>query len=220
MTLLDLPMITPLANRTPTAESETWALETLLELIDEGALPLIVARTGVEARLVKALLAINAPFALSIPHGLASYQPPERLQAALNQGRVLLVSPFKPDWLPAAAEPNPLAPHAMHFTRALAHALLALTPLQTPPFPQQPCFRWDSCQESRCEVYAGPEAFFMRLMESDLPASQTQPSSSPSTTDSTSTPLAPEDILTILAQGGSIPDALAARIQSRLNPDT
>ncbi len=220
MALLDLPMIMPLADGEPTASSEAWALETMLELIDEGALPLLVARAGFEARFVKALLAANAPFALTIPHGLASYHPPEGLQTALSEGRALLISPFKPDWPPKQEDANPLMPHAIRFTRALAHAILALTPLKTPLFPQQPCFRNGSCQEAACDVYTGPEAFFLRLVESDLPAMPTSAPAPPTSSVEPTTPLTPDDILAILAEGGHIPDALAARIQSQLNTDS
>jgi len=212
--LVELPMILPVAETSPEAEVEAWAMETLAELTEEGALALFMAQPGLHARLVQIFLDAAIPFALIIPQGLAAYEPPAGLRRALDEERVLLVSPFQPEWTPPVQGPNPLLPHAVAFARALASALLALTPLPTPPFPDQPCFAPpDAAPMAYAEPYVGPEELFLRLAESTAPSTSHQtPTSSP---EPELDPITPEEILETLTQGGRVPPALAARLQQK-----
>ena len=215
--LLDLPMVLPVAE-TPPADTD-WALTTLAELTTEGALALLIARAGFEARAARVFLDAHAPFVLVVPQGLAAYSPPAGLQKALDENRVLLISPFQPDWQPPHNAPNPMLPHASGFARVLAHALLALTGPAPEPASGQPCFRGPDCADcERCpDVYDGAESFFLRLAEAAAPIP-------PITTTTTPTPHpdlpppSPEEILSTLTQGGKIPPALAARLKN--NPQT
>lgn len=209
--LLDLPMVLPVADAPPA--NADWALETLAELTAEGALALCVARAGFEAQAAKAFLDAHMPFALVVPQGLAAYSPPAGLQQALDANRVLLISPFQPDWQPPDSGPNPMLPHASGFARALAHALLALTEPAPEPASGQPCFSGPDCVGcERCpDVYQGAESFFMRLAEADAPI----PTTTATAPRPDLPPPSPEEILSTLTQGGKIPPALAARLKNQ-----
>ena len=214
--LLDLPFILPLADTTVREEVATWALETLAELTAEGALALFIAQPGLNARLVKAFLAAELPFALVIPQGLAAYEPPASLKQALTSERVLLISPFQPEWHPPETDDNPFLPHAQTFARALAHALLTLTSLQTPPHPQQPCFQPPTTAAiEHAEPYLGPETLFLRLAEISMAPSLPQSSPVSPRPEPDLEPISPEAILETLSLGGHIPPALAARIRGK-----
>ena len=216
LALLDLPLILPAADAPVDDKNAAWTMETLAELTAEGALALCIARPGLDARLVKAFLDASIPFALVIPQGLAAYEPPAGLKRALDEDRVLLISPFQPEWRPPEAGPNTLLPHAAAFARALAHALLALTPLSTPPFPQQPCFTPpDAAGMEHAEPYAGPEALFLRLAESGAAAASPPAPSPAPPPDLDLDPITPEEILETLTQGGRVPPALAARLRHK-----
>ncbi len=222
--LLELPLVFPLAEtaQVPT-EDAAWVLDTLMELAYEGALPLLVARPGVDAGWIKGLLASQAPFALVLPQGLAAYQPPPGLQEGMNAGRVLLISPFQPEWSPPASSSNPLLSHAVQFARALAHALLALTPPAEPPYLQQPCFLAPNAPvHPPYRPYPGPETFFLTLAElasaPSTPQTATTPSPEPSP-EPESPPPTPEEILQTLARGGRIPEALARRLQQEAHQE-
>ncbi|HEY80119.1 MAG TPA: hypothetical protein EYP25_10570 [Anaerolineae bacterium] len=215
-TLLELPLILPADDAPADEAGEAWVLDTLAELTEEGALALFMAQPGLHARLVKAFLDASIPFVLVIPQGLATYAPPSGLRRALDEERILLISPFQPEWKPPAKDANPLLSHAATFARALAEALLTLTPLQTSPFPQQPCFYPPAAAPiEHAEPYAGPEALFLRLVESGAPAAsiQTAPSSPPNEPELE--PISPESILETLTQGGRVPPALAARLRQK-----
>ena len=215
LALLELPRILPLAAP-PDARTEAWALETLATLATDGALPLFVARAGLDARGIQAFLQAELPFALVIPQGLGAYQPPAGLQAAINAGRALLLSPFQPTWQPPARQENPMLVHADAFARALAHAWLALGAPAAPPAAGQVCLcAPEAAPLPHCpRPYENPEALFLALTEA---------ASAPPTNHATSKPapppdlppLSPEEILQTLAQGGKIPAALAARLQPK-----
>ena len=215
--LLDLPLALPVSPTTPGDDEAAWALETLFDLIQEGASALFMARAGFDARAVREFLEAELPFVLVIPQGLAAYAPPPGLQRALEAERVLLVSPFQPGWSPPAQGQNPMAPHAHSFACALAHGLLALAC----PLPHraegQPCFRRadvSGCED--CRVYEGAESFFLGLAEAAAPAfsgSAASPTQSPS--PEPETPVDPAQILETLARGGEIPPALAARLKKQ-----
>ncbi len=214
--LLELPLILPV-DETPIDEAgEAWVLSALTELTEEGALALFLAQPGLHARLVKAFLDASIPFVLVIPQGLAAYAPPAGLRRALDEERVLLISPFQPEWKPPAKGSNPLLPHAAAFARALAEALLAPSPLQTPPFPQQPCFYPPAAAPiAQAEPYAGPEALFLRLAESRTPAASIQTPPPPPPNQPELEPVSPEAILETLTRGGRVPPALAARLRKK-----
>jgi hypothetical protein len=215
--LLELPLVRPLGHEEPGEEVARWGLETLAELTEEGTLALLLARPGYEAAFVQAFLDAGLPFALVLPQGLAAYEPPASLHQAVDAGRALLLSPFQPDWRPPSRQENPLLAHAQAFARGLAHALLALTPLDEPPAPGQPCFHPPQRELRGCEAYAGPEAFFLRLAESQTPTATVQIAPSPAP-EPESPPLTPEEILATLAAGGRIPEDLAQRIRNRKPP--
>ncbi len=213
--LLDLPMILPVADTPPEAATADWALETLAELTAEGALALFVARAGFEAGAARAFLDARLPFALVIPQGLVAYAPPAGLQQALDENRALLISPFQPDWRPPVHSENPLLPHASGFARALAQALLALTPA-IPEHPRaQPCFHGPdiTAPQSCRDEYPGAESFFLRLAEAAATISAETPHRRPAPQPDEPPP-SPAEILSTLTQGGKIPPALAARLKN------
>ena len=214
--LLDLPMILPVADTPPSSDAANWALETLAELTAEGALAMFVARAGFEAQAAKAFLDAHMPFVLVVPQGLAAYSPPPGLQKALDENRVLLISPFQPDWQPLDSGPNPMLPHASGFARALAHALLALAGPAPESAPGQPCFSGPDCADhERCpDIYDGAESFFLRLAETAAPIPLTPTAAAP-TPDPDLPPPSPDEILSTLTQGGKIPPALAARLKNK-----
>jgi len=215
-TLLDLPLALPATAAPLDAPTEAWTLETLAELTAEGALALFIARAGFDARGVKAFLEAGIPFALVIPQGIAAYEPPAGLQKALDEERVLLISPFQPHWQPPARSENPMLPHASDFAKSLAHALLAPGAPLPHPAAGQPCFRGPGvADEERCpDVYDGAEAFFLRLAEAAAPIPLTPTAAAP-TPDPDLPPPSPEEILSTLTQGGKIPPALAARLKNK-----
>lgn len=214
--LLDMPLVLPIAETPPDAAAESWALDTLADLAGEGAMPLFIARSGFEARIVKTFLETAIPFVLIIPQGIAAYTPPAILQQALKNGTALLISPFQPDWRPVDSEPNPLLPHAVNFARALAQAHLCITSPAPESYAGQPCFcKPDISAAEHCpDVYGGPEALFLRLAESLAPTGSIQ-TSSPPPSEPAPAPVSSEKILETLARGGHIPEALAARLKKR-----
>ena len=218
--LLDLPLVLPVAGTPPDEAAVAWVIEALSDLAVDGALPLLTARSGFEAQLARAFLDATMPFALVLPQGLGAYTPPAGLQQALDEDRVLLLSPFQPDWQPPTDGENPMLPHAIAFAEALADAWLALSgPVPGHPS-QQPCFRRPEMPETAdcSSVYEGGEALFQRLMETamavppgvSISAATPEPVSEP---EPELAPLTPEEILSTLAQGGHIPPALAARLK-------
>jgi hypothetical protein len=232
--LLELPSVLSLAGDTPDDEAVQWTSDTVIELGGEGALALAVARPGLDASLVRALLQAGTPFALVLAQGLAHYQPPANLAAALDANLALLLSPFRPDQAqPDAA--HPLLPHAAAFAQALANALLLITPpYPAGLLPEQPCFlrpglpKTVGCQRS----YAGPEDLFIELVETptaaaaanatgplptlELPAvaEVTAPLPKPGTPEP---PVDAEALIGRLSELGNVPEALKARLRSKAN---
>ena len=213
--LLDLPAVLPVADAAPDERTVAWALDTLADLAAEGAVPLLLARSGFEAQLAKAFLDTGIPFTLVIPQGLAAYAPPAGLQAALTAGRVLLISPFQPRWQPAQ-NGNPMLPHAQAFGMALADALLLLSAPVPDHADSQPCFRAPDVEA--CEKcphgYTNIEQFFTILAEISADAlviRDEAPTVAPAEPELP--PLTPEEILSTLAQGGRVPPALAERLK-------
>lgn len=215
ISLLSMPMVLPVAQ-TPTPTLSDWGIETLLGLALENALPLFIAQPGFHAQAVKTFLDAGIPFALVMPQGLMQYTPPASLQQALDEERLLLISPFRP----MSSKDEALLPHARIFARALAHALLALSAPDFDPAPGQPCFHGPDMPDSpHCqEAYRDAESFFLRLEESAQPvaASIMTVTSAPIPE---LPPLNPDEILGTLAQGGHIPAALADRLR-QLSPSS
>ncbi len=213
--LLDLPLALSVAETPPDEAAIIWALETLADLTAEGALALFVARVGFDARLVRMFLDAEMPFALVIPRGLNAYQPPTGLQRALDAGRVLLLSPFGPDWRPAADGEAAISPHAAAFARALAHAWLLLSAPAPQPAPGQPCFCAPSVVDENCpDIYDGAEGFFLRLAEGVAPIPPGVNVSAPQPPPAQE-PVDPTELLETLARGGRVPPALARRLKHR-----
>ena len=211
--LLEMPLLLPVAGTPPAEKAVAWALEAFAELIAEGALPLLIARAGFEAQLARAFLDAEMPFVLVIPQGLAAYTPPVGLAQALREERVLLISPFRPDFAPPPVSENPLLAPAVDFARALAHAHLTLALPAPAAAAGQPCFRWPelTAGEGCPEAYEDAETLFLRLAESVAP----HPPGVMVTASQPPIPTAPVDpaeILEILARGGDIPPALAQRL--------
>ncbi|NOX61454.1 MAG: hypothetical protein GXP42_05850 [Chloroflexi bacterium] len=235
LSLLELPMVLALAGAAPDEEAAAWATETLAELMEDGALPLVMARPGLDATLARAFLDSQAPFALIVPRGLATYDPPPALRAAVESARVLLLSPFRADWSPPSSGPNPLLPHAAFFAQALAHALLIVEPPHPEKLlPQQPCFLRPGIPKTvGCQTYySDSESFFMRLIEAPLEAAPylaesapsyasapTAASSIPSSpTDAPSAPeptIDPDALVELLSQTGAVPEVMRERLQGR-----
>lgn len=218
--LFDLPTILPLAGDPPDADATAWTSETLLALSDEGALPLLLARPGLDASLARSLLQTEAAFALVLPQGLAAYQPPAALAAVIASGRCLLLSPFRPDQ--PAAEPNPLLPHAAVFAQALANALLIVTPPHPQGLlPEQPCFLRPGLPKTLgCQTYyADPEDLFLRLIETPSAAAlANQPALTPpepalSEAPSLPPPPDPEALIRRLSELGHVPEAMKTRLR-------
>ncbi len=232
--LLDLPLVLALAGDAPDEAAVEWTCAALVELSGEGALPLAVARPGLDTSLVRVLLHMEAPFALVLPQGLLDYHPPANLAAALAAGRALLLSPFRPDQAPP--EPaKPLLPHAAAFAQALAHALLLVTPpYPTGLLPEQPCFlrpgvpKTVGCQR----YYTTPEDLFLELVETpaeaaeanagdplpalDLPA--VVESAPPLPAAPVEPPVDPEALIDRLSELGNVPDSLKARLRRPSRP--
>lgn len=226
--LFELPTVLPLAGDPPDEDATRWASETLLDLSVEGALPLLIARPGLDAALARALLQAEAPLALVVPQGLAAYQPPPSLAAAVDAGRCLLLSPFRPDQPPA--EPNPLASHAAVFTQAVANALLIVTPPHPEGLlPEQPCFLRPGLPKTLgCQsYYSGPEDLFIHLVEIPAAAAAanqaapstltlpelTLPSAPPGAPHPPRNPPDPEALIRQLSKLGHVPEAMKARLR-------
>ncbi len=230
--LLDLPSVLTLAGDTPDDEAVRWTANTLIELGGEGALALAVARPGLDASLVRALLQAGTPFALVLTQGLGSYVPPVNLAAALDANLALLISPFRPDQAPPDAA-HPLLPHTAAFAQALAHALLLITPpYPTGLLPEQPCFlrpglpKTVGCQRS----YAGPEDLFIELVETPAAAAAANATGPLPTLDLPvvaevtaplpkhvvpEPPVDAEALIGRLSELGNVPEALKARLRSK-----
>ncbi|HEY52751.1 MAG TPA: hypothetical protein G4N94_04770 [Caldilineae bacterium] len=220
--LLEMPAVLALAGSPPDEDAGVWTLETMLELAGEGALPLAVGRAGLDAELVRALLSAEAPLALALPRGLASYSPPPALAAAISSGRALLLSPFRPDWTPPSSEPNPVLAPTLGFAQALANALLIITPPHPQNLlPEQPCFlrpgipKTVGCQS----YYSDPETLFLRLVETPVAAAiANAPSFAPPSPTTPPTPsLDPEKLIDQLSALGNVPEAMKARLRNQAN---
>ena len=219
--LLDMPTALALAGSPPDEEAGVWAIEIVMELAQEGALPLAVAQTGLDAALVHALLAAEAPLALVLPRGLASYTPPAALTSAIAAGRALLLSPFRPDWTPPTNGANPVITHALGFAQALANALLIVTPPHPQNLlPEQPCFlrpgipKTVGCQS----YYSDPETLFLRLVETPTAAAIANappPPETPAPASPPAPPLDPEKLIDQLSALGNVPEAMKARLRDR-----
>ncbi len=214
-TLLELPKILPVADTTPEAHTLMWMQEALIELATEGSLPLLVARTGYDAQLAKVLLKMEMPFGLAVPYGLGAYTPPDRLKQAMEQGRVLLISPFQPEWhLLASVQHNPILSHAVDFARALADAWLVGTTSVPQHHKEQPCFCRDKCSDDKyCHQYKTAENCYRLLVERTAPLPPGVTSELESGSGRELPPLTPEEILSTLSQGGRVPPALVARLK-------
>lgn len=229
--LLDLPSVLPLAGDAPDEEALRWTVDTLVELSSEGALALAVARPGFDASVVRALLPAGTPFALVLAQGLAAYQPPANLAAALDTNLVLLLSPFRPDQSPDSA--HPLLPHVAAFAQALANALLLITPpYPAGLLPEQPCFLRPGLPKTvGCRrTYSGPEDLFIELVETpsaaaeanatgdlptiELPAVAEITAPLPKTQDP-EPPVDAEALIGRLSELGNVPEALKARLRSK-----
>ncbi len=218
--LLDLPTVLPVAGASPQETAVARALDALADLAAEGAAPLLLARSGFEARLAKAFLDVGIPFILVIPQGLAAYVPPSGLQRALDAGQVLLISPFQPDWTPAGSD-NPMLPHAEAFAIPLADALLLLSAPAPEHTATQPCFRLPGIEacENCPNCYTNTDDLLVALAEIPAPLPANQPAAPPvEPIESELPPLTPEEILSTLSQGGRIPPALAKRLKN--HPET
>jgi len=219
--LLDMPTVLALAGDPPDEEAGAWAIETVMELAQEGALPLAVAQSGLDAAIVSALLAAEAPLALVLPQGLASYTPPAALTSAIEAGRVLLLSPFRPEWTPPVGESNPMLTHALGFAQSLANALLIVTPPHPQNLlPEQPCFlrpgipKTIGCQS----YYSDPETLFLRLVETPVAAAianAPRPAPRPAPTAPPAPSLDPEKLIDQLSALGNVPEAMKARLRNR-----
>lgn len=219
--LLEMPIVMACSGDEPDKETRDWTIETMLELAHEGALPLVVAKSGLDSELIRAFLDAEAPCTLVFPQGLASYTPPASLNSAICAGRTLLISPFRSEWTPPPAEPNPMLPHALGFAQALANALLiATTPHPANLLPEQPCFLRPGIPKTLgCQsYYSDPEELFLRLVEIPTDAAAAnldshQPSQHQDT-QQVEPPLDTEELIARLSEMGSLPDALKARLRT------
>lgn len=228
--LLDLPAVLAWAGAEVEEETTAWTTGVLLELAEEGALPLLRARPGLDAALARALLHAQAPVALVLAQGLANYQPPPALIAALAAGRGLLLSPFPPDQTPTPAQEPAWQGHAGQFAHACAHALLLIAPpYPTALRPEQPCFlRPGAPATLGCRAdYSDPETFFLRLIEAPLAVAQATSAAAPPVaafedapdpTPFAGPPLDGDALIQRLGELGTLPDALAARLRRRQQP--
>lgn len=225
--LWEMPLIKAMVGDSPDPEVSDWTLRTLQMLAFEGALPLLVARSGFAAALARQFLQEQIPFALVIPQGLALYTPPPALQSALAAGRVLLISPFPPD--KPAPQPNSLLPATLRFAQTLAHALLIITlPFPGDLFPEQPCFlRPGLAKTIGCQhEFIDAEDLFLQLNEipriaapyltPDPTPAPTPPDPALLPTDPPPPPPDPEELIQQLSQLGHVPDILKQRL--RRNP--
>ena len=219
--LLDMPTVMAFSGADPDEEAIAWTIDTMLELAHEGALPLLVAKSGLDARLMRSLLESEAPCTLVFSQGLASYAPPPSLNSAISAGRTLLISPFRPDWTPPPDKPNPMLPHALGFAQALANALLIVNPPHPLNLlPEQPCFlRPDIPKTIGCQsYYADPEELFLRLVEIPTAASTANLASQqpplPQDTSPPETPIDTEKLITRLSEMGNVPEAMKARLRT------
>ncbi len=224
--LLDLPTVLPLTGDPADDEAKDWTAETLLSLGSEGALPLLVARPGLNAAVARMLMQAEAPLALVVAQGLAAYQPRPALASAIEAGRCLLLSPFRPDQ--PVSEPNTLVPHAALFAQALANALLVITPPHPQGLlPEQPCFlrpglpKTVGCQS----YYSDPEDFFLRLVETPAAAAAAnQPppalveASAPDPLPAAPQLSDPEALIRRLSELGNVPEAMKARLRQSAAP--
>ncbi len=219
--LLDMPTVMAFSGEEPDEEAMAWATDTMLELAHEGAMPLVVAKTGLDARLMRAFLDVEAPCTLVFPQGLASYTPPPALDTAIRAGRALLISPFRPDWSPPPGKPNPMLPHALGFAQALANALLIVEPPHPLNLlPEQPCLlrpgipKTIGCQS----YYTDPEELFLRLVETpaDAAAANLAPQQPSPSSDAAPVvaPLDAEKLISRLSEMGNVPEALKARLRT------
>ncbi len=219
--LLDIPTVLALAGDPPDEEAGAWAIETMMELAREGALPLAVAQSGLDAAIVRALLAAEAPLALVLPRGLASYTPPAALISAIEAGRVLLLSPFRPDWTPPASKANPMLAHALGFAQSLANALLIVTPPHPSNLlPEQPCFLRSGIPKTvGCQsYYSDPETLFLRLVETPAAAATANAPPPPVATSPAIPPapsLDPEKLIDQLSALGNVPEAMKIRLRKQ-----
>lgn len=225
--LLELPAILALCGDDGDEEAITWIVETQAALAYEGALPMAIAQPGADATIVRALLQLELPLALVIPQGLAGYQPPAALNIAIEAGRALLLSPFRPDWSPPDEPPNPMLPFAADFAQALANALL----LASPPYPRrwfakQPCFLRPGIAEAPgCQrYYSEPEDLFLQLMETPVGTAVIE---APPLAPQTATPpsdaepqLDAETLIEQLSELGNVPEAMKARLRAMNQPKT
>lgn len=229
--LLELPTVLALAGDPPDVAALSWTSETLLALGAEGVLPLLVARPGFAVEVARQLLKAEAPLALVVPQGLATYTPPSALARALVAGRGLLISPLRPDH-PAVAPDSRLAVHIVGFAQALANALLLITPPYPPGLlPEQPCFLRPGLPKTiGCQTYfTDVEDFFLRLIETPLAAAMAHLPEEAEVTaaDAVPPPAAettlfpdepapdPETLIARLSELGHLPDALKARLRGQ-----
>ncbi len=217
--LFELPTILALAGDPPDADASIWTIETHLALADESALPLAIARPGLDADVARALLAAQAPFALVLAQGLSTYQPPVALADALAAGRALLLSPFRPDQTSDDAL-GALLPHAAAFAQALANALLIITPPHPADLlPEQPCFLRPGLPKTLgCQTYyTDPEDLFLRLAETPAAAAAANlsfPSEPPPPPPPPSPPGPdPETLIARLSELGHVPEAMKERLR-------
>ena len=219
LNLLDMPTVLAFASDDPDEEAILWTIDTMLDLANEGALPLMVAKTGLEARLMRSLLESDAPCTLVFPRGLASYTPPSALDSALRAGRALLLSPFRPDWTPPPSGVNPMLPHTLGFAQALANTLLVVDPPHPANMlPEQPCFLRPGIPKTLgCQsYYTDPEELFLQLIEipsSAAAANSSQQSTPPHDTPLPEAPLDTEELISRLSEMGNVPEALKARLR-------
>jgi len=219
--LLEMPMVMACSGDDPDDKASDWTIETMLELAHEGALPLVVAKSGLDSKLIRAFLEAEAPCTLVFPQGLASYTPPASLNSAILAGRALLISPFRPEWTPPPNKPNPMLPHALGFAQALANALLIVTPSHpTNLLPEQPCFLRPGIPKTLgCQsYYSNPEDLFLRLVEIPTNAAAANLASQlpppPQDTQPVDPPLDTEELITRLSEMGNLPEAMKTRLRT------
>ncbi len=213
--LLDMPLVRPWAGEAD-EEAGAWCVGVLQELAAAGALPLLLARPGLDALVVRRLLAEQTPFALVLAQGLAGYQPPPALKQAVEEHRALLISPFAPS---KASSPELRGPTSA-FTQALAHALLLLAPpYPAPLLPEQPCFLRPGIPKTvACTTYyVNAEDFFVHLLERPAAAQAAlaeaaAPAPPPAPP---AEPVDPEALIAQLERLGHVPEAMKQRLRSR-----
>lgn len=228
--LWEMPLIRAMVGDAPDDEALDWTLHTLQALAFEGALPLLVAQAGFSAILARHFLQEHTPFALVIPQGLAAYTPPPTLQAAIDGGRVLLISPFSPD--KQTPDPTPLLPPTRRLARTLAHALLIITlPHPQGLLPEQPCFlRPGLAKTVGCHrEFIDAEDLFLQLSEIPLAAApylSPDPAPPPAMTDPALLPTTPpipspdpEELIEQLSRLGDVPDILKQRLRRKSGTD-